>query len=150
MFYVYKMEYKGGKVSSTLQLPKYSEDIFAEYKNVYNECFYNMRKSLGVKPFDFLSSAEKLKEKADNIYILYDKKLIGSVAIYGNEIDDLIVNKKYQGLGYGKKLLLFAVSMMQDAGIDPIQLHVAKWNSNAVRLYENTGFECVKIKEIII
>lgn len=32
------------------------------------------------------------------------EEIIGSVACYGNEIDDLIVNQKFQNKGYGKQL----------------------------------------------
>lgn len=74
--------------------------------------------------------------------------MIGAVGIYGNEIDDLIVRKKYQKQGYGKKLLAFAIVKMQEQNINPIKLHVAKCNENAVKLYEKMGFECVKVEEI--
>ena len=58
--------------------------------------------------------------------------------MYENEIDDLIVNPKYQGKGYGKKLLLFAISSLQKRGKKPIFLHVANWNSKAIHLYLKT------------
>ncbi|MCA5964579.1 GNAT family N-acetyltransferase [Blautia sp. RD014234] len=48
------------------------------------------------------------------MFILEDnKKIIGSVAVYGNEIDDLIVAKSHQRRGYGERLLKFAVSYLQ-------------------------------------
>lgn len=150
MFYACEMEYKGERLQSDLQLIPFDCSMFDEYKSIYNECFYDMRKALNVESFDFLSSADQLKGKTKNIYVLYDKDLIGAVGIYGNEIDDLIVSKKYQNQGFGKKLLTFAVAKMQKQNISPIKLHVAKWNENAVELYGNMGFECVKVEEINI
>jgi ribosomal protein S18 acetylase RimI-like enzyme len=60
----------------------------------------------------------------------------------------LIVNKKYQKQGYGKKLLMLAINYIQKKNSKPITLHVAKWNENAVNLYKKCSFECVQAKEI--
>ena len=74
-------------------------------------------------------------------------KLVGSVAIYGNEIDDLIVGKSYQRAGYGEALLQFAISHMQSNNISPIVLHVADWNQGAIKMYMKNGFAIVKTEE---
>lgn len=84
----------------------------------------------------------------DKIYILeIDGKLVGSVAIYDNEIDDLIVGKSYQRAGYGEALLQFAISHMQSNNISPIVLHVADWNQGAIKMYIKNGFAIVKTEE---
>ncbi len=62
------------------------------------------------------------------------------VACYGNEIDDLIVNRKFQHKGYGKQLLLWGMNYIRQCSNEPISLHVAKWNEKAVMLYEKVGF----------
>ena len=145
----YEMEYIGGKVQSDIELITFREEYFEEYKNIYNECFYDMRKALDIKPYYFYSSIEELRDKKERIFILKENnELIGSVAILDNEIDDLIVNKKYQGKGYGKKLLLYAINKMQNLKVEKITLHVAKWNEKAVKLYENSGFKYVKIENV--
>lgn len=88
---------------------------------------------------------EELTRRKDRIYILeIDGELIGSVAIYGNEIDDLIVKKGSQRMGYGKVLLQFAVSCLQTNNISPIILHVADWNQGAIKLYLENGFSILK------
>lgn len=144
----YEMEYIGGKVQSDIELITFREEYFEEYKNIYNECFYDMRKALDIKPYYFYSSMEELKDKKERIFILKENnELIGSVAILDNGIDDLIVNKKYQGKGYGKKLLLYAINKMQNLKIEKITLHVAKWSEKALKLYENNGFKCVNIEK---
>ncbi|MBS4535710.1 GNAT family N-acetyltransferase [Clostridium sp. D2Q-14] len=74
--------------------------------------------------------------------------MIGSVAIYGNEIDDLIVSKEYQKKGYGKKTLIFAINRMQQKNISPIILHVADWNQGAIKMYLNNGFKITKTEII--
>ena len=79
--------------------------------------------------------------------LIADGKLIGSVAIYDNEIDDLIVEKSCQRAGYGEALLQFAISYMQSSNIAPIVLHVADWNQGAIKMYMKNGFAIVKTEE---
>ena len=86
-------------------------------------------------------------KKIKYIYIEIDGKLVGSVAIYDNEIDDLIVEKSYQRAGYGEALLQFAISYMQSNNISPIVLHVADWNQGAIKMYMKNGFAIVKTEE---
>ena len=86
-------------------------------------------------------------KKIKYIYIEIDGKLVGSVAIYDNEIDDLIVGKSYQRSGYGEALLQFAISHMQSNNISPIVLHVADWNQGAIKMYMKNGFAIVKTEE---
>lgn len=143
------MEYQGGQVASDLQLRNYSSPDFDTYRRIYEECFHEMRTALQRFPVDCCDSKEELEQKKDNIYILeIDGKLIGSVAIYGNEIDDLIVRKDSQRMGYGKELLRFAISWLQRNGISPIMLHVADWNQGAIKMYLETGFSIVKTEVI--
>lgn len=145
----YEMEYKGEMVNSDIELSAFRDDYFEEYKNVYNKCFYDMRKFLDVQPYCFYSSIDELGDKKEKIFILKENdELIGSVAIVDDEIDDLIVNPKYQGKGYGKKLLFYAINKMQVLKVEKITLHVAKWNEKALKLYESIGFKCVKTMKI--
>ena len=84
----------------------------------------------------------QISEKANNIYLyIHNDEIVGSVACYGNEVDDLIVNKKYQNNGYGKQLLLWGMQHIRENNNEPITLHVAKWNNDALMLYKKVGFE---------
>lgn len=122
---------------------------FEEYKRIYNECFYEMRKALDIEPYNFLHNYGQIVDKAEDIYLLVDKEeLIGSVACYGNEIDDLIVNRRFQRQGYGKQLLRWGIQRIRERSDEPITLHVAAWNQGAVALYEKCGFEIVKREKI--
>ena len=142
------MEYRGGFIVSPLRLRNYSAFDYEEYKRIYEECFRGMRTALQRFPVDCCDSKEELEHKKDKIYILeIDGKLVGSVAIYDNEIDDLIVEKRYQRAGYGEALLQFAISYMQSDNISPIVLHVADWNQGAIKMYMKNGFAIVKTEE---
>ena len=108
-----------------------------------------MRRELKIEPYHFLGNYDQIADKIQDIYLLIDNgEIVGSVACYGNEIDDLIVNKKFQHKGYGKKLLLWAMWHIRERNSEPIILHVAEWNKHAFTLYEKLGFEITKIEKI--
>ena len=139
------MEYSGGIIQSPLCLRNYSDHDFDEYKKIYNECFFDMRTALQLFPVECCDSKENLEKKRNKIFILeIDGSLVGSVAIYGNEIDDLIVAKEFRRMGYGEALLRYAVSYLQNLDTSPIVLHVADWNQGAIKMYLKNGFSIVK------
>lgn len=122
---------------------------FEEYKRIYNECFYDMRKSLDIEPYNYLSSYEQIRQKSKDIFLLIgNEEIIGSIACYGNEIDDLIVSKKFQNQGYGKQLVLWGVQYIRKQNDLPVILHVAQWNKGAIRLYEKIGFVVTNIEKV--
>lgn len=145
---VYEMKYvKEDIEKSTILCIPFESKYFQEYMKIYNTCFYDMRESLDIKPYNFLSEYKQIHEK--NIFLLVNKdEIIGSVSCCGNEIDDLIVNKKFQNKGYGKKLLLWAMNNIRQSSNEPISLHVAKWNEKAVRLYKRMGFDITNVEKI--
>ncbi len=127
----------------------FEEVYFEEYKNIYNECFYEMRKALGIEPYNWYSEYNQMADKAENIFVfLKDNQIIGSVACYGNEIDDLIVKKSCQKRGYGKQLLLWAMDHIRQNNNSEITLHVAEWNKSTLRLYEKVGFSVGKREKV--
>lgn len=143
------MEYNGGEIHYELDVTNYTADDYAEYKRVYEDCFFDMRTALELQPVNCCDSNDMLLEKATQIFILReDGVFVGSVAIYGNEIDDLVVTKEFQKRGYGKKLLQYAISKMQKSQVNPITLHVADWNKNAINLYLNNGFIITKTETV--
>ena len=149
-FKIYEMEYRG-KAAATpdISLFQFSEEYYPQYEKIYNECFHDMRKALDIKPYDYYSDIEQLREKAGNIYLLLDgDTIIGSVVCFGTEIDDLIVNSAYQGRGYGRKLLLWAINQIRSYTEKPITLTVAQWNRRAVQLYESAGFVITRTETI--
>ena len=146
----YKMQYIADWVeeSAIVCLP-FEEKYFDTYKVIYNACFYEMRRALEVKPYDFYKSFEQMKDKAkDNFVLIKNKEIIGAVACYSNEIDDLIVNPDYQNQGYGKELLLWGMNHIRKQNNEPITLHVAQWNQKATTLYEKIGFEVCKVEKV--
>lgn len=125
----------------------FDEKYISDYKTLYNKAFYPMRKALDIKPYDWYSNEDEIRAKSKDIYLYAkDGELIGSVACYGNEIDDLFVRDSKKGKGYGKTLILWAIAHIRKKNDLPITLHVAEWNQGALKLYESLGFK-IKNKE---
>ena len=147
MNYAYEMTYtrKTDERTSVRLLP-YASVFRDDYRRLYNECYHEMREALGIRPYDFIQDDSFFEHGMEDVYILVENdELIGSVALKGNEIDDLLVKKTYQGQGCGRQILLWA---LENIGCDNIILHVAEWNARAVRLYKSVGFEITKTIEI--
>ena len=139
----FMMEYKYPvDEKSSIEMVPYSTKYQDKYKRVYNECYHEMREQLNIKPYDYIQDDTFFNAGMDFVYLLLDKdEIIGSVTLKGEEIDDLIVNPKFQGRGYGKQLLLWA---LENINTERIILHVAEWNKRAVNLYKKYGFEIIE------
>ena len=142
----YEMQYGNAHVpQSGIACIPFEAAFFQEYKQIYNECFYEMRKALDIQPYHFLHDYKQIAGKVQDIYLLiHQGEIIGSVVCYGNEIDDLIVNPRFQRRGYGKQLLLWAMQHIRERSNEPITLHVAEWNHDALMLYKKVGFKVAK------
>ena len=122
-----------------IKLVPYISRYQEQYKDIYNACYHEMREALEIKPYDFIQDDTFFDTGMKNVYLLIEQgEIIGSVALKGEEIDDLIVNPKCQGQGFGKQLLLWAIQNIQT---EKVMLHVAAWNERAVNLYKKCGFE---------
>ena len=147
MITVYEMQYLHPvNEKSSIQMIPYSSKYQEEYKQIYNQCYHEMRKELGIKPFDFIQDDSFFASGMDKVFLLLsDGKIIGSVALKDDEIDDLIVEIKNQNQGYGKQILLWALEHINS---EKIILHVAEWNKKAIELYRKNGFEIVNTIKI--
>lgn len=149
-FFAYEMQYTGKTpIIAKVNITPFCEKDYSQYERIYNECFYEMRKALDVKPYNFYSDIEQIRNRIDNIFMLiHDETIIGSVGCYGTEIDDLMVNKQFQNRGYGKTLLLWAMHHIRTYTDEPITIHVAEWNQNAIKLYLKNGFIVTKKEKV--
>jgi ribosomal protein S18 acetylase RimI-like enzyme len=140
-----EMDYTKGKVESDLQVVNYDNKYYEYYKNAFEDAFFEMRQALGFMPVRDCYKPEELIENKDNIFLLIDsEEIIGAVILSANEIDEFFIAEKYQGKGYARKLLNFAIKYYQEKEVKKIFLGVADWNKRAVKLYESSGFTTTK------
>ena len=135
----YEMSYnKALKYQNDIICVPFQKEYWNEFMKIYNECFYKMRKALEVEPINFYYDYSQIKDKIKDIFLyLQNGAIIGAVSCYENELDDLIVEKSFQGQGIGEKLLFWGINHIKEQGYEEIILHVAEWNQNAVKFFFN-------------
>jgi ribosomal protein S18 acetylase RimI-like enzyme len=73
--------------------------------------------------------------------------MVGASMVKDAEVDLLFVNIKYQGKGYGKKILEFAVNKgLEQNGVE-VNLTALANNETALELYKNTGFKVIQAQD---
>ncbi|MEA4919978.1 MAG: GNAT family N-acetyltransferase [Clostridiaceae bacterium] len=143
--------YDGAKQpESDLNFVNYEDKHFTQYAEGLRASFYDMRKANDFEPYLCCElSEEKRKEfqsVKDNLFLLFDnKELIASVIVFNNgNIGDVFVTTPYQGKGYGKKVMWFAINKAMEKGNSHPALDAIDWNVRALNLYQSLGF---KIKQ---
>ena len=64
----YEMQYVNDRVpQSDIVCIPFEALFFQEYKRIYNECFYEMRKVLDIQPYHFLNAYDQIAEKSKDI-----------------------------------------------------------------------------------
>ena len=117
----YEMKYTKAEIEkSNILCISFEQKYFQEYMQIYNACFWEMRKFLDIRPYNFLNDYSQI----------------------------LIVNEKFQNQWYGKQLLLWGMNHIRQSNNVPILLHVAKWNEKALSLYRKVGFNITHIERI--
>jgi ribosomal protein S18 acetylase RimI-like enzyme len=101
---------------------------------------------LNIQPYrEYCDDLEELMGQKENIFLLIDgDEIICTVSCEKNEIGKVAVNLKYQHHGYGRKIVEFAISYIQQQGNSPIKLTVTTWNKKAIALYKSLKFEIIK------
>ena len=142
-FTVFEMEYTGsGFEKSGIECIPYDGKYFSEYQRMMNEGYRPLRKAIRIEPWDCMEGLEELQEEeVPCVYLLVrDGKLIGSIGVYGNELDNLVVAGEYQNQGFGTKLMLWGMERIREQNGGPITLSVVEWNKKAKRIYDRLGF----------
>ncbi len=94
---------------------------------------------------DNLIKPEEEEKRGMTIFIAYEKdQIIGKTHIQLSEglggIYGLGVLPAYRGKGYGRWLLMKSVQVLLESGADKVMLQVEANNSNALKLYQSSGF----------
>lgn len=155
---VYRFEYKGNRFNeSDISAVKYEDKYYEDKIRIESESFSVLRKENDIKPYNWYLNASKkaiennrkstLEEK-EYIYLFFeDNEIIGASMVKNAEIDLLFVNIKYQGKGYGKKILEFTVNRGLEQNTTGVNLNALASNEKALKLYKNIGFKVVQAQD---
>ena len=123
----------------SLSLIILNQNLIDELKELYKELNINLSENF----------KEDLEEIKENIYVIInDNKIIGCATLIMEKklyhqgkkvghIEDLIINKNYQGLGLGKKLLEYLINICNNNNCYKIILDC---NKNLISFYQKVGF----------
>ncbi|RJX25527.1 MAG: GNAT family N-acetyltransferase [Acholeplasma sp.] len=157
-FALKKMVHDGrGLPHHELTYRHYEDQDFAMYFQGLGDAFYPMRNAMDITPYHVCNQAsdkkaseerESLLKEKDTMYLFFEKNnYIGAVTILGAEIDDFYVVDRYQGKGYGRKIIEFSVNFAKGQVKEPVFLTVVDWNEKAKNLYQSVGFQSVETKK---
>lgn len=94
--------------------------------------------------YDLIYADLKLNPYAHYLVLEIDEEIGGYLGLWITgeeaEIINFYVAKKYQGMGFGKMLLDFALNLCQMSNVKSISLEVRSTNLPARNLYEKFGF----------
>lgn len=109
---------------------------------------------------DFIETVEECLEEAETYsqwhpVAIYDDEIIIGFAMYGSFgpnrdtwIDRIIIDVKYQGLGYGKKAMKKLIDIVsKEYDVDVLYLSFVEENKIAYNLYKSLGFEYMNEKD---
>ncbi len=104
---------------------------------------------------EFIESVSECLQEADELELwrpvgIYDGDTLVGFAMYGYFpepapgqlwLDRLLIDKKYQGKGYGKLAMLALLGRLRtEYGSDKVFLSVYENNPHAIKLYQQIGF----------
>jgi len=157
----YGKYYNGNYDGMTTHLDRYIKSFYVFPKRpklvrIYNNQINDLLElQIDDNQLNYLSETRNLIIRAiksnEKIYALVDKKVIIGFAciqitngIGRNCISSLMIDKRFQGRGYGKILLEKLIDIYQNNGAKEIEIYVRTENKTAYNLYTKLGF---KIKE---
>lgn len=100
--------------------------------------------------FDMLYNDLVLNPLAQYLVLEIDGSVEGYIGLWIDEVSEIInfyVSKDFQGLGFGRMLLDFAVRVCGDSGVKVLSLEVRKSNKKAIKLYKSFGFIDTHIRD---
>jgi ribosomal protein S18 acetylase RimI-like enzyme len=80
--------------------------------------------------------------QAENWVIVCDEKPVGFIGLLDHHVGGLFIDPDFQGQGLGLQLLQHAHRLKKH-----LQLHVYERNQQAVKFYQNYGFEIIQRDE---
>ncbi len=155
---VYRLSYKGVKFDEpNICAVKYDDKYYEDEMRLESEAFAVLRERNDIKPYNLYLSARKEDleyhrrtrfENKDYMNIFFeDDEMVGASMVKNAEVDLLFVNIKYQGKGYGKKILQYTVNRGLEQNAAGVNLNALASNDSALKLYLKTGFEIVQAQD---
>lgn len=101
---------------------------------------------------DIKSIENTIESSTLSYYVLFkDNDVIGffecSIISPEAELYDIVIDEKYQGLGYSKILMDYFLNLVKESRVETIFLEVNSINNKAISLYSKYGFKEYSIRK---
>ena len=101
---------------------------------------------------DIKSIENTIESSTLSYYVLFkDNDVIGffecSIISPEAELYDIVIDEKYQGLGYSKILMDYFLNLVKESKVETIFLEVNSINNKAISLYSKYGFKEYSIRK---
>lgn len=101
---------------------------------------------------DIKSIENTIESNTLSYYVLFkDSDVIGffecSIISPEAELYDIVIDEKYQGLGYSKILMDYFLNLVKESKVETIFLEVNSINNKAISLYSKYGFKEYSIRK---
>lgn len=157
-FSIYRFTYKGEKFNEPeLCVKMYKDENYIDKISLESEAFSTLRKNCDIEPYNwYLAANEKALENSrrwtlsqkEYTYLFFENnEIVGASLVKDAEIDLLFVNVKYQGKGYGRKILEFTINRGLEQNSTAVNLNALASNESALRLYKSAGFEVIQAQD---
>lgn len=155
MYSVYRFTYDENKFNEpNICVVKYEDKYYEDKIRLESEAFSVLRRENDIKPYNWYLNAsreeleanrKRILEDREYIYLFFEKnEMVGASMVKNAEIDLLFVNIKFQGKGYGKKILEFTMNRGLEQNATAVNLNALVKNEKALKLYKNVGFKIVQ------
>lgn len=116
---------------------EYKRDDYNFVNHILQEAF-----SVSKKEFDVSIFHEVVLEYQKNVcgYLLLTKVYDPIKDLYYHLVDYVCVDSKYQNMGFGKRLMDYAIELSKREGVSYMQLTCRRSRIAAHKLYESCGF----------
>ncbi len=139
---------------------KFSELATRAYFDHYRHLWYDQGEWYAHKCFNISQLVEELSDiKNEFFFAILDKNPVGFLKLRpenqlidqegnGFEIERIYLTNEVTGRGVGRKLMEFAIEKAQQQNKDYVWLKAMDSSQNAIKFYENLGFEICGISRL--
>lgn len=145
------MAHQGGAFADPdLDIRQYTDEHFADYMLIRSQAFAKLSRLYDWSQEQQVDEGRRkqMAAEAADIFLLFEQdEPVGLCRLHNQFMDTVAVLPKYQGRGYGKALVQFAITRLRERGAKHPRLCVATLNKPAFRLYGRLGFELLQTYE---
>jgi ribosomal protein S18 acetylase RimI-like enzyme len=130
-------------INQNIQIIPYNEDYAEETVRMWRD---SKEKAIGIKDIhdfeDHLNFLKNVLVNENKVFLAIDGdavKVVGILAVAGNELNQLYIHTDYQGIGIGSRLLELA----KELSGGKLRLFTFEVNKGAQAFYEKHGFKII-------